>query len=173
MDAAAQIRSGMVRQIVDFRLELPIHMLVVYEPAPLPSAADLRGREEDTLALTWEQRRWVRGKFRTTKGREIALALPTGTPLAPGAIILVEAEWYVRVEPVSEPLLAITPRDHAESIRLAFEIGNRHFPLALDGHAILVPDDPVMKQLFTRLGIPYESRNAVFSPIGIGLGNGR
>ena len=148
-------------------------MLVVYEPAPLPSAEDLLGREEDTLALTWEQRRWVRGKFRTTKGREIALALPTGTPLAPGAIILVEAEWYVRVEPVSEPLLAITPRDHAESIRLAFEIGNRHFPLALDGHAILVPDDPVMKQLFTRLGIPYESRNAVFSPIGIGLGNGR
>lgn len=148
-------------------------MLVVYEPAPLPSAEDLLGREEDTLALTWEQRRWVRGKFRTTKGREIALALPTGTPLAPGAIILVEAEWYVRVEPVSEPLLAVTPCDHAESIRLAFEIGNRHFPLALDGHAILVPDDPVMKQLFTRLGIPYESRNAVFSPIGIGLGNGR
>jgi urease accessory protein len=148
-------------------------MLVVYEHAPLPSAADLRGREEDTLPLTWEQRRWVRGKFRTTKGREIALALPTGTPLAPGAIILVEAEWYVRIEPVAEPLLAVTPRDHAESIKLAFEIGNRHFPLALDGHAILVPDDPVMKQLFLRLGISYESRTAIFSPIGNGLAHGR
>ena len=144
-------------------------MLIVYESAPTAAASDLRGKEEDTLALTWEQRRWIRGKFRTTGGREIALALPTGTPLEPGAVILVEEEWYVRVEPVAEPLLAATPRDHAESIKLAFEIGNRHFPLALDGQTILVPDDPVMMQLFDRLGARYERRSAVFSPIGNGL----
>ena len=144
-------------------------MLIVYEPAPSPTAEDLRGKQEDTLALTWEQRRWVRGKFRTTQGREIALALPTGIPLEPGAIVLVEETWYVRVEPVAENLLSVTPRDHAESIKLAFEIGNRHFPLALDGHTILVPDDPVMTQLFNRLGVAYERRAAVFSPIGNGL----
>jgi urease accessory protein len=144
-------------------------MLIVYEAAPSPAAEDLRGKREDTLALTWEQRRWVRGKFRTTSGREIALALPTGTPLQPGAIVLVEETWYVRVEPVAEDLLAVTPRDHAESIKLAFEIGNRHFPLALDGHTILVPDDPVMSQVFNRLGVHYERRTAVFSPIGNGL----
>lgn len=148
-------------------------MLIVYEPAPVPSAAGLRGKEEDTLALTWEQRRWIRGKFRTTKGREIALALPTGTPLAPGAIILIEADWYLRVEPVAEALLAVTPRDHAESIKLAFEIGNRHFPIALDGQTILVPDDPVMTQLFARSQVPYERRSAVFSPIGNGLVHAR
>jgi urease accessory protein len=147
-------------------------VLIVYEPAPLVAASDLRGKEEDTLALSWEQRRWVRGKFRTTGGREIALALPTGTPLEPGAVILIEEDWYVRVEPVAEPLLAVTPRGHAESIKLAFEIGNRHFPLAIDCHTILVPDDPAMTQLFDRLGIAYERRSAVFSPIGTGLGAG-
>jgi urease accessory protein len=144
-------------------------MLIVYEPAPSPAAEELRGKQEDTLALTWEQRRWIRGKFRTAQGREIALALPTGTPLQPGAIVLVEETWYVRIEPVAEDLLAVTPRDRAESIRLAFEIGNRHFPLALDGHDILVPDDPIMSQLFNRLGVHYERRRAVFSPIGGGL----
>ena len=144
-------------------------MLIVYETAPFPSAADLRGKQEDTLALTWEQRRWVRGKFRTTQGRAIALALPTGTPLEPGAIVLIEETWYVRVEPVPEELLAVTPRDHAESIKLAFEIGNRHFPLALDGQTILVPDDRVMIQLFHRLGVAYRQLTAVFSPIGSGL----
>ena len=149
------------------------HMLIVYEPVHSASAESLRGKEQDTLALTWEQRRWLRGKFRTAKGREIALALPTGTPLASGAIVLVQENWYVRVEPLAEPLLAVTPRDYTESIRLAFEIGNRHFPLALDGHTILVLDDPVMTQLFPRLDVPYERRQAVFSPIGNGLAYGR
>ena len=147
-------------------------MRIVYETAPWPSTADLRGREEDTLALTWEQRRWVRGKFHTTKGREIALALPTGTPLAAGTIVLVEKDWYVRVEALAEALLAVAPQSHAESIKLAFEIGNRHFPLALEGRDIVVPDDPVMAQLFARLNVPYERRSAVFNPIGNGLVNG-
>ena len=148
-------------------------MLIVYEPASSRSAEDLRGKEEDTLALAWEQRRWVRGKFRTTKGREIALALPTGTPLTPGAIVLVEKDWYVRVEPLAEALLAVTPRNYAESIKLAFEIGNRHFPLALDGQTILVPDDPAMTQLFNRLDVQYERRTTAFSPVGNGLAHGR
>ena len=148
-------------------------MLIVYETAPAPTREELRGREEDTLALTWEQRHWVRGKFRTTKGREIALALPTGIPLAPEAIVLVKADWYVRVEAVAEPLLAVTPHNYAESIKLAFEIGNRHFPLALDGQTILVPDDPAMTQLFDRLGLRYERRRDVFSPIGNGFLHGR
>jgi urease accessory protein UreE len=144
-------------------------VLIVYTSAASFTEEEVRGKEEDTLRLRWEQRRWARGKFTTTKGREIALALPTGTPLKPGAIILVESEWYVRIEAVDEPLLAVTPRDYRESVALAFEIGNRHFPLALDGETILVPDDVAMTQLFSHLNIPWEPRNAVFSPIGKGL----
>jgi urease accessory protein UreE len=30
------------------------------------------------LSLTWEQRRWMRGRFTTEQGREIGVALPTG-----------------------------------------------------------------------------------------------
>ncbi len=33
---------------------------------------------------------------------------------------------------------------------MAFEVGNRHFTLALDGPRLLVPDDPAMKVLLTR-----------------------
>src|SRR5256885_8504147 len=48
---------------------------------------DLRGKELDTLLLTSEQRRWVRGRFTTSHGREIAIALPTGTVLHAGAVV--------------------------------------------------------------------------------------
>jgi len=43
----------------------------------------LRAKEHDKLVLTWEQRRWLRGRFTTDKGRKIGLALPTGTTLDP------------------------------------------------------------------------------------------
>jgi len=148
-------------------------MLIVYEPVDSLADADLRGKEEDTLALPWEQRRWIRGKFTTTKGRQVALALPTGTPLVPGTIILVERDWYLRAEAILEQLIAANPRDRQEAIRVSFEIGNRHFPLALDGDTLLVPDDPAMTQLFDRLKVRWERRQAVFSPIGAGLIHGR
>jgi urease accessory protein UreE len=144
-------------------------MLIVYESVDSLAAEDVRGKEEDTLALPWEQRRWIRGKFTTTKGREVALALPTGTPLIPGTIILVEQDWYLRVEAVREPLIAVEPKNRREAIRLAFEIGNRHFPLALENEVLLVPDDSAMSQLFDRLKVPWSRRQAIFAPISNGL----
>ncbi len=144
-------------------------MLIVYDPVDSLAAEDIRGKEEDTLALPWEQRRWIRGKFTTAKGRKVALALPTGTPLVPGTIILVEKDWYLRIKAVPEPLIAVTPANSQDAIRLAFEIGNRHFPLALEGSTLLVPDDPAMAQLFDRLNARWSRRQAIFSPLGIGL----
>ena len=55
--------------------------------------------------------------------------------------------------------------------RIAFEIGNRHFPLALNGDELLVPDDSAMVQLLTRLGVAWTRRLAVFTPIANGRGH--
>ncbi len=53
--------------------------------SPLSPVEDLRAKEEDKLVLTWEQRRWMRGRFTTVKGRRFGmLPFPTGTP-SPGA----------------------------------------------------------------------------------------
>jgi len=126
----------------------------------------LHGKQEDTLILTSEQRRWVRGRFTTSQGREIALALPTATTLSPGTILAVESDWYLKIEAAPEPVLAVSPSDSKDAIRIAFEVGNRHFPLALHDHLLLVPDDTAMVQLFERLGVRFERRNETFHPIG-------
>ena len=126
----------------------------------------LRAKEDDKLVLTWEQRRWVRGRFTTDKGREIGLALPTGTTLAPDAILWVEQDWYLRVEAATEFVLEISPADRAEAVKIAFEVGNRHFPLAVQEDRLLVPDDKAMTRLLDRLGVAWERREAVFNPIG-------
>jgi urease accessory protein UreE len=132
------------------------------------SATELDGKEEDQLLLTWEQRRWMRGRFTTEHGREIGVALPTGVQIEPGRILWIGKDWYLTMAAADELLLAVHPDTQDEAIRIAFEIGNLHFPLALSGNDLLVPDDSAMIQLFSRIGAKWEKCRAAFRPVGKG-----
>jgi urease accessory protein len=143
-------------------------MVVITETHLHVNPSALRGKQRDTLSLAWEERRWTRKRIVTSRGREVALALPTGSVLRPGDVIAVGDDWYLEVEARPEPVLAVFPRDRSEAIRVAFDVGNRHFSLALDGEVLLVPDDTAMEQLLTRLGAKWERREATFDPIGGG-----
>jgi urease accessory protein len=127
---------------------------------------DLRRREEDKLVLTWEQRRWARGRFTTVRGRKIGVALPTGTALMPDSILWLGPDWYLRIEAATESVLEIIPLSCEHAVKIAFEVGNRHFPLAMQESKILVPDDTAMVRLMDRLGAPWERKQTVFDPIG-------
>jgi urease accessory protein len=140
--------------------------IIITHPHVHVHDADLSALERDELVLTAEQRRWGRRRVVTRKGRELALALPTGSVLVPGEILHVARSWYVVIEAATEPVLAVTPRSRDEGLRLAFEIGNRHFVLAVDGDRLLVPDDPAMEQLLERLGVEWRREQAVFVPLG-------
>jgi urease accessory protein len=129
---------------------------------------DLAGLERDAVVMTAEERRWGRRRVTTVGGRELALALPTGTVLAPGAVLHVGSDFYVVVAPAAEDVLAVTVRSWEEGLRIAFEVGNRHFTLGLEGERVLVPDDPAMEQLLRRLAVPFERARTVFVPLGAG-----
>jgi len=101
-------------------------------------------------------------------GRTLALALPTGSTLTPGQILHVGPDWYVVVEGAPERVLSVTPGSREAALRVAFEVGNRHFTLAIEGDRLLVPDDPAMEQLLTRLGVSFARATAVFVPVGAG-----
>jgi len=126
----------------------------------------LRAKEEDKLILAWEQRRWMRGRFTTEKGRKIGVALPTGTTIAPDSILWIGLDWYLRIEAATEPVLEIHPSDYEQAVKIAFEVGNRHFPLAMKEGNLVVPDDTAMVRLFDRLGVQWERKLTVFDPIG-------
>jgi urease accessory protein len=140
--------------------------VVITHPHVHAHDADLARLERDALVLTAEERRWGRRRVTTRAGRTLALALPTGSVLTPGEILHVGPGWYVVIEAAPEPVLAVTPRSREEAIRVAFEVGNRHFTLATDGDRLLVPDDPAMDQLLTRLGIAFARVQCVFVPVG-------
>jgi urease accessory protein len=139
--------------------------LIVDRLEPQVNPDRLRKKEEDKLVLTWEERRWLRGRFMTAKGRKIGIALPTGIILEPGAVLFVGEDWYLKVEGAVEPVLEIIPSCYDEAVRIAFEVGNRHFPMELKEGKVLVPDDKAMVRLMERLGARWERRRAVFNPI--------
>jgi urease accessory protein len=124
--------------------------------------------ERDRLVLSAEERRWGRRRVTTEKGRELLLALPTGSSLGPGHVLYVGEDYYVVIEAAVEEVIAIVPRSRDEMVRVAFEVGNRHFTVAIDGDRLLVPDDIAMEQLLTRIGVPWTRDRAVFAPIGAG-----
>jgi urease accessory protein len=143
-------------------------VVVVTHPHVHLHDADLSRLERDALVLTAEERRWGRRRVTTQAGRTLALALPTGSVLTPGDLLHVGPGWYVVIEAAREPVLAVTPRSREEALRIAFEVGNRHFTLAIDGERLLVPDDPAMDQLLGRLGVAFERVQSVFVPVGAG-----
>ena len=143
-------------------------MLTVERIAPHISEGERAAKERDYLSMTSEERRWVRRRAISARGRVVALALPTGTVLHPSDILANEPRWYLEVEAAEEPVLAVRPRDYQAALRVAFEVGNHHFPLAIDGEKLLVPDDTAMLQLLNRLGEPWERIRAVFDPIAKG-----
>jgi urease accessory protein len=143
-------------------------VIVITRPQVHVHDADLSRRDRDTLVLTAEERRWGRRRVTTQGGRVLALALPTGSLLTPGDILHVAADWYVVIEAAPEPVLAVTPRSHTEALRVAYEVGNRHFTLAVDGERLLLPDDTAMEQLLGRLDLPFERIQSIFVPLSAG-----
>lgn len=142
--------------------------MIITHPRVHVYDADLSRLERDTLVLPAEERRWGRRRVTTSGGRELALALPTGSVLVPGEILHVARDWYVVIEAAVEPVLAVSSRTREEELRVAFEVGNRHFTLAVDGDRLLVPDDPAMEQLLRRLDVPWQRDRAIFVPLGAG-----
>jgi urease accessory protein len=140
--------------------------LIIDRFVPFVDTGDLQEKAEDRLVLAWEERRWLRGRFTTERGRKVGIALPTGTAVPPGSILHVGDDWYLKLEAAIEPVLEMFPADSAEAVKIAFEVGNRHFPLALAGEKIMVPDDRTMVRLLERLGIPFHRKQAAFDPIG-------
>ena len=138
--------------------------LITEAPVPVDAAA-VAGKARDTLRLTWEERRWTRKRAVTTAGREVALALPTGTVLEPGDVLTVEEDWYLVVEARPEPVLALFPESYEAAVRISFDVGNRHFSMGADGDTLVVPDDTAMEDLVRRLGVRWERREAVYSPL--------
>ena len=126
---------------------------------------ELSPSERDRVRLDWEARQKCRQRLRTEAGREIGLALPTGTRLSPGDILYRDADVEIVVEGVPEKVFALRPEKREVFGFACYQIGNLHRPIGFDNGAIIVPYEPVLEKQLTRLGFTYTVEERVFTGV--------
>ena len=131
----------------------------------IPTQKGLFPSERDLVILDWEARQKCRQRLRTEAGREIGLALPTGTRLSPGDVLYQDSDVEIVVEGKPEKVFVLRP-EKREAFGLAcYQIGNLHRPIGFDDGAILVPYEPVLEKQLTRLGFTYTVEEQVFTGV--------
>ena len=130
-------------------------------PAGHWPAAQSRG----TVTLEFDNRYRRRLRLKTDGGEAVMLDLAQPVVLGDGDGLVLEEGGFVAVRAALEDLVEVTaPPDLLA--RLAWHIGNRHFPAELHADRILIRDDHVMVDMLVGFGAKVRRIRAPFNPEG-------
>jgi urease accessory protein len=116
------------------------------------------------VKLAYEERRKARHVVALEDGGELAILLPRGTVLGPGAWLQTEDGSLIRVEAAPQAVLVVTAPDHLTLTRAAYHLGNRHTPVEIGTDCLRLEADPVLRDMLVRLGTRVDERNEPFEP---------
>jgi urease accessory protein len=119
----------------------------------------------DYLHLDWDASHKRINRLTTDDGRELGLRLSTSTAqrgLRQGDVLLLDGDTAVVVDIKPADCLAVYAPDRPSTVRLAFEVGNRHTPLFFDNESglFLLPYDEPLQQLLESIGLVPQRRQA-------------
>lgn len=109
---------------------------------------------------TLAKRRW---RGRATDGREFGFDLEQ--PLRHGDVFFRTDTHGYSIDQVPEPVLRLDLGSPDAAARLAWQVGNLHFPVMLHLGCLLVEDDPALRHLFERNQTPFTAMTAIFEPL--------
>ena len=119
--------------------------------------------EQDSVSLTWEGRQRCRQRLITQAGREIGIALHTGTILFPGDVLYRNKQLEIVVEGVPEKVFVLRPETRETFGMVCYQIGNLHRPIGFHEGAILIPYEPILEKQLDRLGWTYIIDDRIFT----------
>jgi len=99
-------------------------------------------------------------------GLDVLLDLAGAEHLRHGDALRLDGGGYVEVVAAAEPLMEVTAETPAALLRLAWHIGNRHLPAAIEPGRILLRDDHVIEDMLVGLGASVRHVKAPFDPVG-------
>ena len=135
----------------------------LYREPEVPEGA--RNYERDTVTLGWEDRTHVHGRRRTDAGVEFGTALPRGTVLHAGDLLVLDGEQLVvAVVERPEAVFVIEPRSAPEWALFAYHIGNRHQPVMITDQALVCPNVAGVELLLQQHKMPYTRATLPFTP---------
>lgn len=123
----------------------------------------------DRICLNYDARLVRRKRLMTEKGQVVMLDLPALTDLSHHAGLRLADGTEIALEAAPEAVLVIK----GDLPRLAWHIGNRHTPCQMDGDALVIRDDHVLRAMLEGLGAQVSSDIRPFHPEGGAYGHGR
>ena len=131
----------------------------------VPSGHWPRARQRGTITLAYDDRHRRRMRLTTDDGQDLVLDLPQAVALADGDGLMLEEGDFVAVRAAEEDVVEITAGPDL-LLRLAWHIGNRHFPAQIEANRILIRDDHVMIGMVEGLGAHIRRIRSPFNPEG-------
>ncbi len=117
-----------------------------------------------TVTLAYDDRHRRRLRLESDAGEPFLLDLAETGVLADGDGLALSDGTWLAVRAKSEPLIEITAANPTALARLAWHLGNRHLPVAIEGTRLLIRNDHVIAAMLEGLGACLRRIEAPFSP---------
>lgn len=118
----------------------------------------------DEIELTWDERHRRRIRMTSTGGRQFLLDLPKAVALADGDQLVLDDGSRIRVCACREPVADIEADSPQALARIAWHLGNRHWPTQLIDSGLRIRYDHVLVEMVAGLGAKVTLRDAAFHP---------
>jgi urease accessory protein len=120
--------------------------------------------KQDTITLSWEERRQGHGKRRSDAGLEFAISLPNGTVLKGGDCLILDAEQTViKVQEACEPVYIVRPKTPQDWAYYAYHVGNRHQQVMIGETELIFLQNPAVRSLLEQLHVRFETGERPFT----------
>ena len=128
--------------------------------------------KNDTLTLTWEQRRQGHGRRTSDSGLEFAISLPGGTILKAGDCMVLEPErTIVRVNVAPEAVYIVCPQRPQDWAYYAYHVGNRHQEVMIGETELIFLQNPAVRSLLEQLHAHFEADERPFTAALVNVGH--
>jgi urease accessory protein len=135
-------------------------------------AAEYPAFRNDSLTLTFEDRRQGHGKRQSDSGVEFAISLPTGIVLKGGdCLVLSQEKTVVTIKEASEPVYIIRPKSPQEWAYYAYHVGNRHQQVMIGETELIFLQNPAVRSLLEQLHVHFHTDTRPFTAALANIGH--
>jgi urease accessory protein len=118
------------------------------------------------LTLDFDARHRRRTVLMTDQGEEILLNLPKAVAMADGDGLQLEDGKWLKVQAAAELIVEVRHNNPDQLMRLAWHLGNRHFPTDIRNRVLHIRPDHVIEDMLQHLGADLQKVRAPFQPEG-------
>ncbi len=121
---------------------------------------------DDEIWLDFDHRHRRRIRMSSQSGREFLLDLPKAAALADGQALVLDDGTTIAVRAQAEPVADITAENAEQLTRIAWHLGNRHWPTQVLEKGLRIRYDHVLVDMVRGLGGTVIEHEAPFQPEG-------